>query len=718
MNSIPFDSHMACALIVASAIARSEGVDCLDGGVLVAGILEAGNSVGTFALTSAGASVVSMRRAMHYMAVVPVRQAVDAYGHVPPLPFGDEGARIIKSATRIARRDGCNVVGTQHVLRSICHADGTRGQSFLEAFEINPTIYTKHAKLVDAAVSDGILQPGPALIAHEPPVGASHRTTDVNLPAVVGRLGWSVFGAGVAVGSFALLAWGWVSLLRGIPWDVTTLEGFSWVSGLALYVALAGMLLVVLRLRSIVEFLRPSTLRYVREEFFDGDSPLDSMSSSPRANETAAAQVIHSARAITRWLRRVMLSVVVVGAVSGYWLWRTGWQLPLGICLGVTIGATLALHWLTRRTLVVGPGVFTYPIRSRRIVPRVTNAVHEGLSGFAYFVTMIPTVAVVGGLAWSAMGPDAESLVPQWVLHIAAVLSGVPLTAAVMLFAVPVLLTVLIYRFTVRLTAVDERDLGIEDDTPPVLYLRTWETDEVRVRANSSRNRFLDEISPARRVRFSELLSHELSTLGPVLQIGQPGTQRHLGVGSVWSDDDMWRDVVQGIASRAAVTVFAASTVVEESGFFWEMTTLGDGAVTGRLAIVFPPDFDLERALAPGGFLQVAHRQFLFRELANADITKFTRIAIRGHDGTWNAMDGTDSDASTYSFCLSQLRIDYGTEWEFGAAGNFSDTSPVAVERLSSMMLGALFGPVPSLAPKVIAGLYGVYYWSRKLASS
>lgn len=698
----PADEDVSAALRVASAICRSEGGQEISTLALLSGILQGRPNIGTRALISTGVSLHAMLRAFHYLSKTPVADALARHGDEPALPMSDEVASIMKAAGRAARKEQQVTIAAHQVLSAIMRTKGTRAEHFLSSFELTPNDFDSNVDLVRYGIRHGYV-----VLDAEAPLdttlldGAKDRTTDLPPRAVARRCLASLSHGALTVLTFALLGAAWILLLRRLHGHGFTASETVRVFPLCLFLGGTVLFACALHWRSVGETFMPSRVRL--------------LVAGKVEDESYAATLFAMWRGPGRWAWRALIGVVVIIITLALHCLRSGWSREAVIWLVVSTAVIFPLGVLARLGGTFRVGDFVHPINTRRRLPRAVSAFHDGLSGFAYAVTLVPIMAFVGASGIVADGRQGSYGGVAGLLHsIATSVMRQPGGALVSLIFVPLLVCLLLYRVTLHMTAVDEDEVWAESDMPPILYLRTWESDDLWMYARPCGGKFISDLYPARKMSFSELLGDSLCMIGPVMQVGRPGTQRKIGVGNMWSTDDEWQDLVRRSAHLAAGTVFVASETVAARGFSWEMSTIGDGAVTGRVAIVVPPNFDVDGAWKPGGFFCEAAQHYIFRGLVDVEIDASTRVLCRTKRGTWYAYRASVANALTYQHCLNSLLLDYAEDWSSMAAGNLQLPSPVSIERFLSTVVPAMTGAMPRPLIKAATAIYAGFFWSYK----
>src|SRR5204862_5181819 len=118
--------------------------------------------------------------------------------------------------------------------------------------------------------------------------------------------------------------------------------------------------------------------------------------------------------------------------------------------------------------------------------------------------------------------------------RLALLVADRPALAALVLLVGPLTVMIVVDRSSRALTTVDADELDLSPDLVPALYLRSWEADHIIVRGQVLRRGFVEHFAPPRRMSFAELIGEGTELAAPVLAIGQPGTRRLRGLGSMW----------------------------------------------------------------------------------------------------------------------------------------------------------------------------------------
>jgi len=126
------------------------------------------------------------------------------------------------------------------------------------------------------------------------------------------------------------------------------------------------------------------------------------------------------------------------------------------------------------------------------------------------------------------------------------------------------------------------------DERAPVLFLRSFQDDDLRVRVHSrSRASSVERLALLEDSTFEDLLAWHAARLGPVIAIGQPGTRlQPLGAVRDYFSDDDWQTAVLKRINMSAAVVFV---VGRSPGAQWELAQLCTRGALGKTLFVFPP---------------------------------------------------------------------------------------------------------------------------------
>jgi hypothetical protein len=153
----------------------------------------------------------------------------------------------------------------------------------------------------------------------------------------------------------------------------------------------------------------------------------------------------------------------------------------------------------------------------------------------------------------------------------------------------------------------DANRLRLSDPRPPVLYLRSFDDDNIPLPSNfSARHPFTELVSLRGSTPFEEIVAWELSRYGPVIAVGrQHQSLASLGAAREHLDDRTWRTSVTERMTNAALIVV---TIGATPGLAWELDTLASSNHLSRTIFVFPP-LPADELRQRWNFVTVALRQ-------------------------------------------------------------------------------------------------------------
>jgi hypothetical protein len=145
--------------------------------------------------------------------------------------------------------------------------------------------------------------------------------------------------------------------------------------------------------------------------------------------------------------------------------------------------------------------------------------------------------------------------------------------------------------FARRLGSADARRLMLRDPRPPVLYLRSFGDDRLRLRtATFGRPSLIERFTPRRFDRFEEVLVRYLSRYGPVIAVNPPGTRlAPLGAARETIEPADWHSAVADWMAHAALIVFLAPPSRATQGLHWELRTVAEHGQLDKALVVVPP---------------------------------------------------------------------------------------------------------------------------------
>jgi hypothetical protein len=147
------------------------------------------------------------------------------------------------------------------------------------------------------------------------------------------------------------------------------------------------------------------------------------------------------------------------------------------------------------------------------------------------------------------------------------------------------------YRGARRFAAIDARRLMLRDTRPPVLYLRSFGDDDLKLRAATlGRPSLVERFSPGRFDSFEEVLARHLSRFGPVIAVNPPGTTLSpLGAARETLVSADWQSAVATWMSRSSLIVFVAPPDLVTQGLLWELQAVSASRYWKKTLILVPP---------------------------------------------------------------------------------------------------------------------------------
>jgi hypothetical protein len=150
------------------------------------------------------------------------------------------------------------------------------------------------------------------------------------------------------------------------------------------------------------------------------------------------------------------------------------------------------------------------------------------------------------------------------------------------------LLTVWLLSRAQRWRALEARILRQLDPRPPILLLRSFGDDGLRLRRSRLRS-MLAWIAPGRTrgLTFEHFLSRALLPIGPLIAIGEPAEKLPpLGAGRDYYQDWEWRDAVRGLMCEARLVLVIAHAT---HNLAWEIETLLAEGLPEKTVLLLPP---------------------------------------------------------------------------------------------------------------------------------
>jgi hypothetical protein len=278
----------------------------------------------------------------------------------------------------------------------------------------------------------------------------------------------------------------------------------------------------------------------------------------------------------------VAMNAIVVGALGVTDVVLMPAALAVGLLVVGAFGGIVFTAWWARSE-----------VRRSHDAEGFAHELHPSVGGVAGGAVAL-ALLVLGlglastGLAGLTFGPSLSGLersqslgVEPTVLDVGTLVLGV--------------LLLVIGGFSVRLARkwgrVSAERLRARDPRPPVLYLRSFEDDDLVLPAVlSARRPFLELFAVRGSDPFEESIAWQVSAYGPVVAIGRPGRSiASLGAARDLLPDDVWRT---GVSERMAAAGAIIVTIGSTDGLRWEMAQLVSGGYLDRTVFVVPPTDD------------------------------------------------------------------------------------------------------------------------------
>lgn len=293
--------------------------------------------------------------------------------------------------------------------------------------------------------------------------------------------------------------------------------------------------------------------------------------------EVGSFDVSHRAAEMRR--RGAALGAVQVACVAAILVFVAsdlGWIRVVGAALTVLGGIAVTVLWRRQEARVLGVAP------ADRVHPR------PSFGSAALTVAAVSLLAAGGGLV--VWGLRETLFVPSLThLRLSDRVSIEPRLLAWIIAAIGLVL-IIVDSFVLRAARAVAR-MGWREwttEAPPIVYLRSFEDDDVQL-ANviSARRPFLEFFTLRGRDAFEESVAWELSCYGPVLAIARPGRSHvSLGAARVHLHDDEWRSVISEQIDHAKAI---AVTIGRTPGLAWELTHIVQSGHLGKTVLVVPP---------------------------------------------------------------------------------------------------------------------------------
>ncbi len=215
-----------------------------------------------------------------------------------------------------------------------------------------------------------------------------------------------------------------------------------------------------------------------------------------------------------------------------------------------------------------------------------------------------------------------------------------------------VALGAIVFRSARRLGSIRARQLMLRDPRPPVLYLRSFGDDRLKLwTATFGRPSLIERFTPRRFDTFEEVLVRYLSGYGPVIAVNPPGTRlAPLGAARETIDSADWQAAVATWMAQSRLIVFATPPSQMNRGLRWELEAVSAHGYWDKALIVVPP-------------VRAEQLQARWRGLLGAGIWPFTvpgpaddphALVLALRNGGWHVISADRRTEWSYSAALEQ----------------------------------------------------------------
>jgi hypothetical protein len=210
------------------------------------------------------------------------------------------------------------------------------------------------------------------------------------------------------------------------------------------------------------------------------------------------------------------------------------------------------------------------------------------------------------------------------------------------------------FRFARRLGSIEARRLMLRDTRPPVLYLRSFGDDGLKLWTSTlGRSSLIERLSLGRPDAFEEVLVRYLSVLGPVIAVNPPGTKlAPLGAARETLDPADWKSVIATWMEQSALIVFIAPPERVTEGLLWELQAVSANRRWAKTLIIVPPVSPEQIQRRWQAFLIACARLWPFTYPLPAADPRVLVLAFRNN--TWALVTANRPTEWSYSAALKQ----------------------------------------------------------------
>jgi hypothetical protein len=376
------------------------------------------------------------------------------------------------------------------------------------------------------------------------------------------------------------------------------------------------------------------------------------------------SDITHQARR-TRWARRWRASWRVLAVAFAAAIVLTGIRIGGVICLLLAA----ALGWL-----ITPPSARRWaPRRPRRPSLRSPRSLTVPVFGILVLALAGCSLALIAGALFLNASGIADApmfvdgvydirylwLTPSWSQRQigGTLLVGRVDDLAVVLFLMGLgvlALAVIVQRFGRRLAAASAESAQERDRRPPVVYLRSFGDDRLRLSSSAlNRAALVERVTPIARQPLEEVLARQLSLVGPVIALASTGTRLpKLGAAKRALGVDEWQEQISNWIKLARLVAVSATPVKARENFLWEIEELDrvrDAPVILILGPLSRRDVEDQWRRFVGAVRTLRRFEQLPDDLANGTI-----VVVVAGNGEWRAWGANRRNEWTYGEALHQ----------------------------------------------------------------
>ena len=212
------------------------------------------------------------------------------------------------------------------------------------------------------------------------------------------------------------------------------------------------------------------------------------------------------------------------------------------------------------------------------------------LGVFVYSSGIASSPMIVNG----ALDPRYLNLTSAWQQGLLAVLVAIPAQSLLELCGLLWLLLLgaaaLLRRFGRRFALADAIRAQEADNRPPILYLRNFGEDVLKMPSSTlARTSLVERLSIVRNQPFEEILVRHLRTRGPVIALSHPSARLPaIGAAKLTLPNDRWQEQIETWIAKAGMVVVAVTPPSMNEGLRWEIQQLAQSASV-PVVFVFSP---------------------------------------------------------------------------------------------------------------------------------